>query len=56
MSAEATTVSSDTPRMDLSKWRNLPLILIGGGVALALAALAVLKGDVKSFGYAYLVA
>ena len=35
MSAEATTYVPDAPPMDLSKWRNLPLILIVSGLVLA---------------------
>jgi len=54
MSAEATTYTPETPTWDLSKWRNLPMILVVGGMVLA--ALAGLKGDARYFGYSYLVA
>ena len=54
MSAEATTYIAKSPTLDLSKWRNLPVILIVGG--LVLAALAGLRGDARHFGHAYLLA
>ena len=45
MSAEATTYTPQAPPLDLSKWRNLPLILVVGGMVLA--ALASLAGDAR---------
>lgn len=54
MSAEGTTYTPDASGMNLAKWRNLPMILVGGGFVLAL--LASLKGDLRYFGYSYLVA
>ncbi len=54
MSAEAITSPAESPTLDLSKWRNLPRILVVAGMVLA--ALAGLRGDAKYFGYAYLVA
>jgi len=55
MTSDATTSFSASPSWDLSKWRNLPVILVVGGMVLAaLAGLA--GGDLRHFGYAYLVA
>src|ERR1051326_2766736 len=54
MSAHSSSYAPDARPLDLTKWRNLPLILIVGGVVLA--ALAGLTGDAKSFGYSYLLA
>jgi hypothetical protein len=55
MTSDATTYIPESPPWDLSKWRNLPVILIVGGLVLAaLAGLA--GGDLKHFGYSYLMA
>ena len=54
MSADATTYTPGTPALNLSKWRNVPVILVVVGVVLA--ALGGLRGDLKYFGYSYLMA
>src|SRR5438552_15231705 len=54
MSAEAATYSPESPSLNLSKWRNLPMILVVGGMLLAV--LGSLGGDWKYFGYSYLLA
>src|SRR5947207_14017968 len=54
MSAEAATYSPQSPSLNVSKWRNLPMILVVGGMLLAV--LGSLGGDWKYFGYSYLLA
>src|SRR5213594_2737028 len=54
MSAQTTTYATDAPPLDLSKWRNAPVLLIAGGMVLAV--LAGLKGDARYFGHCYLMA
>lgn len=54
MSAEATSYTPTPPTLDLSKWRNVPAILVVAGMVLA--ALGGLKGGARYFGHAYLLA
>jgi hypothetical protein len=48
--------SSSLPALDLSKWRNLPVILMVVGAIVAVAGLAIGGGGLKQFGYSWLLA
>lgn len=53
MSSHSLAINSAKP-LDLSKWRNVPNLMIGGGAVLAVSGLAIF--GFKQFGYSYLVA
>jgi hypothetical protein len=47
---------SSLPKLDISKWRNVPWILIGVGAVVGLIGLAIGQNPLRQFGFSWLLA
>jgi hypothetical protein len=47
---------SSLPKLDISKWRNVPWIMIGVGAVVALIGIAMSHDPLRQFGFSWLLA